>query len=132
MKTPVNTNVLVPIDIKCQLILTSYVQTRMHSSRMCTARSLTASCHILCMPPRINHECPLEKNTQAPWEKPRIPPAANTHPSPGSNQAPHWEKSCTPPGKTMHTPRATMHALPVNRITDRCKNITFTNYVCGR
>ena len=27
--------------------------------------------------------------------------------------------------------RAT-HAPPVNRITDRCKNITFANYVCGQ
>ena len=26
----------------------------------------------------------------------------------------------------------TMHAPPVERMTDMCKNITFANYVCGR
>ena len=32
-------------------------------------------------------------------------------------------------GVSQHAPRQT---LPVNRMTDRCKNITFANFVCGR
>ena len=58
-----------------------------------------------CTPPQSNHACPLS--------------GATMHPSPRSNHP------CPPP-------EATTHAPPVNRITDRCKNITFANYVCGR
>ena len=32
--------------------------------------------------------------------------------------------------KTTNTPQD--QTPPINRITDRCKNITFANYVCGR
>ena len=56
------------------------------------------------MPPS-NHTCPLA-TTHAP-QQPHMPPA------------------------TMHAPSNHAHP-PVNRITDRCKNITFANYVCGR
>ena len=160
----------------------------MHSSRMCTAHSLTIAHRILRMPP-----CPPEKNTHAPPaktthapsgsnhtcppEQPRMPPSnhacppeqpcmpPSNHTCPLSNHAhppkqPHMpppsnhtcppEQPCTPPKQlrippqpthpphlsprvTTHTPQSN-HAwpLPVDRMTDRCKNITFTNYVCGQ
>ena len=129
--------------------------TRMHSSRMHTARSLTVSHRILCMPPGKNHTppekpcmppgknhtCPLAKTTHAPPSKNHACPLAKTMHAP-------LAKTMHPPAKTTHAPRsnhacpteqprmpplgATMHAPPVNRITDACENITFADYVCGR
>ena len=76
--------------------------TRMHSSRMHTAHSLTISCHIPCTPPTTMH---------APWQ-PCTPqttmhaPPATTHPH---NHA-HPQQPCMPLRNhaclpaTMHTP----------------------------
>ena len=92
--------------------------TRMHSSRMRTARSLTVSRCILrmppwgktthtlrqkpCMPPGKNHACPPAKTTHAP------PPAKTMHAPLGKNHA-------CPPAKTMHAPLAkTMHTPDKN------------------
>ena len=69
--------------------------TRMHSSRMRTACSLTVSRRILRTPPP-------EKTTHAPPEKPCMPPPKKTC-------MPPRKKTCKPPGATMHTPRATTH-----------------------
>ena len=100
--------------------------TRMHSSRMCTARSLTvyhgiclgghawhAHCHahpFPCMPPATHapcHTCPL----------PCMPPAMHTpcHACPPATHA------CLP-----------CHACPPCGQTDTCKNNTFANFVCRR
>ena len=93
--------------------------------------------------PRSNHTCPPEQPCMppgaimhTPTEQPCMPPRSNQARPPGSNH------TC-PPRATMHAPRATMHAPgsnnahpplhpgatthtpSVNRITDRCKNITF-------
>ena len=86
-------------------------KTRMHSSRMRTAHSLRVSPYLV-----ISHACPPGATTHAPPEQPRMPPPSN--------------HAC-PPRATTHAPRSN-HArppTPVNRITDRCKTIT---YVCGR
>ena len=81
-----------------QLLTSLFIpETRMHSSRMLTASSLTFSHRILhmppwqpCMPPH-NHACP-QATTHTP-QQPCTPPPATTH-------AP-----CQP-----HTPHTTMHA----------------------
>ena len=65
--------------------------TRMHSSRMRTARSLTVS-H------RKNHACPPRATMHAPPEQPRTPPQSNHACPPGSNHTcSPWEQPCTPP-----------------------------------
>ena len=122
----------------------------MHSSRMRTARSLTVSRRIPCMPPGC-HTCP-----QLPCMPPgchACPPAA-THAPPGCHACPQLPR--TPPGchacspAAMHTPwlphmppschtwpspLAAMHnppgchARPPCGQTDTCKNITFANFV---
>ena len=102
-------------------IISHQSRTRMHSSRMCTACSLTVSCRILCNPPwqplqpcmpphnhapPSSHACPLQ---------PHMPPPAtmharrnNAHPPP-SNHTCH-PQPCTP--SSNHTcPPATMHPL---------------------
>ena len=85
--------------------------TRMHSSRMRTARSLTVSHRIPCMPPGRNHACPPGGTTHAPSsnhafppEQPRMPPGATMHTP--------WQQPCMPPlAATMHAPPgATTHA----------------------
>ena len=87
----------------------------MHSSRMRTARSLTVSYHILCTPPSATMHAP---------PQPCMPP--NHACPPATTYAP--QQPCTPPSN--HTPHnhacplATMHTPPVNRMRDRCKNIT--------
>ena len=103
-----------------------FVKTRMHSSRMRTTRAMTSRISggaYHAHPPFTTHTpfchtCPPGATIHA--------PRATTH----------------TPGATMHTPKATTHAPPkqprtpppgatthplVNRITDRCKNITFAN-----
>ena len=112
----------------------------MHSSRMRTARSLTVSCLILRTPPHnhsspSNHACPCNHacqpaTTYAPSnhahppatmhapQQPHTPPSNHAHPpQPHTPQQPctHWQ-TCMPP-------QATTHAPPMNRMTDRCKNI---------
>ena len=70
-------------------------QTRMHSSRMCTARSLIISPYLV-----VSHACP-------PPEQPHMPPpGATTHaPPPGATMH-------APLGPTMHIPPRTNHACP--------------------
>ena len=132
--------------------------TRMHSSRMRTAHSLTVSPYLVvshARPPGSNHApwattcTPLGATTHLPLEQPCMPPRATMH-APQSNHACPPEQPRTPPRTTMHAspgatthappwsnhtclPGATTHATPpLDRMTDMCKNITFANYVCGR
>ena len=99
-----------------------WFKTRIHSSRIRTARSLTVS-HSICHthPPAMHapcHACP-----------PAMHAPCHTHPLP-----------CMHPCHTCHPPvclysAGPLHAgidtcPPVDRMTDRCKNITFANYVC--
>ena len=67
---------------------------------MCTARSLTISCHALRMPP-CNHACPPYNHAHPPQPcmPPQPHPLATTHPP----------QPCIPPGNQAH-PLATMHA----------------------
>ena len=109
--------------------------TRMHSSRMRTARSLTVSPYLVvshapppeqpCMPPREQPCTPPQSNHACPLEQPRMPPRSNhacpppratmhgprsnhTCP-PWSNHAPPLEQPCTPPGQPRTPPGATTH-----------------------
>ena len=101
--------------------------TRMHSSRMRTARSLTVSHRKNHAHPPSNYACP-------PWEQPHMPPGSNhacppratTH-APGSNHArspratthaPLGATTCpTPPGATTHAPPGSNHAHPPRATT---------------
>ena len=129
----------------------------MHSSRMRSARSLTVSRRILCMPPTPqpcmpphNHAPPVTMH--APWQpctpppsnhappatthapqQPRMPPATmhapGNHTCPPATMHAPWQP-CTPPSN--HTSPPSNHARPPCGQTDTCKNITFANFVCGR
>ena len=118
----------------------------MHSSRMRTARSLTVSPYLVVShappPGATTHAPPPEAAMHTPQEQPCMPPRATMHTplpratthAPQSNHAcPHpWEQPCPPPkqphmpplGQPYTPPQATTHAPPVNRMTNRCKNIT--------
>ena len=139
--------------------------TRMHSSRMRTARSLIVSPYLVishacpppeqpCMPPQSNDACPPRATMHAPPEQPHMPPKQPHMPSgatmhapqeqphmpPRSNDAcppratthapleqPHMPLSnhaCPPQSNHACSPGATTLALPVNRMRNRCKNIT--------
>ena len=77
--------------------------TRMHSSRMRTACSLTVSHHILCMPPH-NHTCP-PPTMHAP-QQPHTPPCNHTH-CPTTTHAPqqaHMLPAATHAPQQPHTP----------------------------
>ena len=85
-----------------------YVKTRMHSSRMRTARSLTVSHrkNNARPPPGSNHACPPEQPhtpppgaTTHPPEQPRMPsPEQPRMPPPRSNHAhPPWSNHAHPP-----------------------------------
>ena len=96
--------------------------TRMHSSRMRTACSLTVSRRILRMPPRgktihTAQEKPCtptqEKPCMPPGEKPRMPPRKTTHAPPGKKPhtpPPTWQNPCMPPQKKPHMPPSKNHA----------------------
>ena len=88
--------------------------TRMHSSRMHTAHSLTVSRRILCMPPGKNHACPPGKNHACPPAKTmHAPPGKNHACLPWSNHAPPPKQPrMPPPGTTMHAPPGSNHARP--------------------
>ena len=90
-------------------------KTRMHSSRMRTAHSLTVSHCILCTPP-CNHP-PTTMHTPPqpcmPSLQPCMPP-----------WQPHMPPATTHPPKKPHTPQKNHTRPPVNRMTNRCKNIT--------
>ena len=74
-------------------------KTRMHSSRMRTARSLTISRHIPCTPPWINHAHP--PSNHAPPEQPCMPPE--------QPHMPPWSNHACPPWSNHACPRATLH-----------------------
>ena len=119
------------------------IRTRMHSSRMRTARSLTVSRRIPRTPPPRpcmplhNHTCPpqpcmLPGNHACP-RQPHMPLATMYAP----------QQPCTPLATThAPLPPATTHACPpqqphmppplVHRITDACENITLPQLHCGR
>ena len=124
--------------------------TRMHSSRMRTARSLIVSLYLAIshacppgsnhahppeqprMPPGSNHTCPPEQPRTPPeqpcmpyWEQPRTPLSNHACPSPRSNNACPLEQPRSPPGATTHVPSgATTHAPPEQRCTPQLR--------CGR
>ena len=107
-------------------------QTRMHSSRMRTARSLIVSPYLVVShacppgatmhaPPRSNYACPPEQPCIPPQEQPRMPPpGATTHAPPEQPRMPPRSNHACPPGATTHAPGsnhahppgATMHAPP--------------------
>ena len=109
------------------------VKTRMHSSRMHSTRSLIISLYLV-----VSHTHPRSNHARPP-EQPRIPLGATMHaprsnhacPHPRSNHALPGSNYACPPGATT-PPGATRHAPPsnqacpslVNRMTNRCKNIT--------
>ena len=78
-----------------------------------------------CMPPTTMHTplqpCMAPLQPHMPPQQPHMPPGNHTCPQqpcmPPSNHACPWQP-CIPP--------ATMHARPVNRMTNRCKNITLS------
>ena len=131
------------------------ISTRMHSSRMRTARSsssLLRGVRGVCLSAYWDTHLPrawawtgpgpghpwawiplgLSPDTPTPWAW------AWTPPPPGHGHPPGPE-SGHPPGLGLDTPLAghvTCKACwdtppPVDRITDTCKNITFANFVCG-
>ena len=77
------------------------------------------------MPPQSNHTRPAQEQPCTPPEQPRMLPWSKHAAAPEAT-------THTPPGATTHAPQATMHAPPgatthappVNRMTNRCKNIT--------
>ena len=112
------------------------IHTRMHSSRMRTAHSLTVSLYLIvshaCPPPcmratthapQSNHACPPEATMYAP-QQPHMSPGATTHATihpqratthapPQSNHAHPPEQPCMPPREQpCMPPKATMHSPP--------------------
>ena len=109
--------------------------TRMHSSRMRTARALTDRIRV---GGHVGHACPLPCTPRCH----ACPPAHTCHPLPCTptpcHTRPPTHANCHTCPLAMHAPPAT-HAPPahmpppsVNRMTDRCKTITLANFVCGR
>ena len=112
----------------------------MHSSRMSTSRSLIISPYLVVShahpPPRATTHVPREQpcmplsNQACSPPPPCMPPPEQPHFPPSNHTCPPLEQPCMPPRATMqapqsnHTPQATMHAPPMNRMTNRCKNIT--------
>ena len=90
------------------------------------------------MPPS-NHTCPPGATTHAPPSNhacppvqpcTHIPPQSNhTCMPPQSNHTPPKEPCTWPPRTTMHPQEQPHTPPPVDRMTDTCKNITFTNFV---
>ena len=97
-------------------------KTRMHSSKMRTARWLIVSPYLIvshaCPPPRQQPRTPLWSNHTCftPWEQPHTPPpGAMTHALPRSNHAPPGATTHAPPPGSNHAhlpPGATTHAPP--------------------
>ena len=133
------------------------LKTRMHSSRIRTARSLIVSPYLVIShagsppgttmhappgatthapleqahtPPGSKHACPPEQPCMPPQSNQACPPGATMH-APQSNHAcPPWSNHACPPGEQpcMPPPHGSNHA----RLPPVCKNITFANFVCGR
>ena len=72
----------------------NFVVTRMHSSRMRTARSLTVS-H--CIRKNWKNHAPPRKTTHAPPEKPCTPPLEKPRMPPNKTMHAPWIKPCMPP-----------------------------------
>ena len=118
----------------------TYCLTRMHSSRMRTARSLTVS-HCIRKTEKTTHAPPLNKTTHAPPNKTmhappnkttHAPPNKTTHAHPRPNKTTHAHPR---PNKTMHAPPgATTHAPPpwTELLTHASENITLPQLRCGR
>ena len=105
---------------KLTVLHTNRYVTRMHSSRMRTARSLTVS-HCIRKNWK-NHARP------PPRIKPRMPPGATTHttPPPRSNHA-------RPPGATTHAPPEQPRTPPLwTEWQTGVKYYFAPNFVCGR
>ena len=87
-------------------------KTRMHSSRMCTAHSLTVSPYLV-----VSHACPNREQPHMPPEQPCMPqPGATTHAPQSNHTCPPMEQPCMPP-RSNHTPYLrissyAMHAPP--------------------
>ena len=100
--------------------------TRMHSSRMRTARSSSHPGGCLYQAPPTPY--PQDGAHPPTWDQPSPPDKV----SPG-NRHPPWTRY--PPGadplRTRHPPDQARHP-PVNRITDACENITLPQLRCGR
>ena len=138
-----------------------FLKTRMHSNRMRTTQcidwpylveggmhTMHAPLHsphmppppLPCMPPfathaPLCHACPALCHACPP--SPCTPPFIMNTPftthAPLHHACPHFATHTPPPATPPQRPCTPQpHMPPVNRITDRCKNITFTNYVCGR
>ena len=125
------TSIFLYLQQLCLLFVLVTIITRMHSSRMRTARSLTVSRRILCTPPH-NHAWSPGNHAHPPGnhahpQQPRTPP--NNHTPPGNHACPPatthtpsnhtcpLQQPCTlpsnhtcPPLATTHTPPETMHA----------------------
>ena len=105
---------------------------------MRTAHSLIVSPYLIishACPPRSNHACPPRATTHAP-EQPHTPPSNHAcppeQPCMPPLEQPHMppqEQPCTPPPEQPRTPPP-----PVNRMTNRSKNITLpqTSFADGK
>ena len=120
--------------------------TRMHSSRMHTAHSLTVSAYLVvshARPPRSNHTSPQSNHAchpratmHPPWEQLRMPSRSNhtpppppgatmhalpeqPHPPPGSNHTCPPEQPCMPPEQPCTPPPEQPRMPPPPLWTDR-------------
>ena len=86
-----------------------FCKTRMHSSRMRTARSLIVSPYLVVShtPPRATTHAPPESNHAC-------PPGATMHAPPGPTMHAPQSNHAHPPGATTHPPTATTHAPQSN------------------
>ena len=113
---------LLGLAIMVELPRWQYIKTsRMHSSRMRTAYSLTVSCSILgggCLPNPLDAD-PLHADALD-ADPPDTDPRADT---PGYKPSPWTDPSLRRP--LLRRPLTGQRPHPVNRITDRWKNITF-------
>ena len=85
--------------------------TRMHSSRMCTARSSIVSPYLI-----VFHACtpPPGATTHAPPEQPCIPQGATMHAPPEQPHMPPRSNHACPLGTTMHAPQSN-HTCPLEQ-----------------
>ena len=90
------------------------LKTRMHSSRMRTAHSLTVSLCVVVSHtcPPSNHACSPRATMHAPPEQPHMPPRATMHAPPEQPRMPPREQPCMPPGSNHARPLGSNHAHP--------------------
>ena len=90
-------------------------QTRMHSSRMRTARSLIVSAYLIIShahPPGATMHAPPPEKPRTPQVTTHTPPEQPCTPLEQPHMVPRSNHACpAPPGETTH-PRATTHASP--------------------